>query len=77
MHAIGSAVYFALGLAHVLILFASLAALALFVFKRLVVAVVLFFAKPEPRKPAVPRQKIYTGALTGPATVRLPHGFGR
>jgi len=68
------AVYFLLGLAHVVILFASAIALAIFIVKRLTIAIFgVFTAKPK--KPATPRQKIYTGPLTGPATVRLPKHF--
>jgi hypothetical protein len=66
-------VYFLLGLAHVAILFASVVALAIFIVKRLALWIFrLFTAKPEAPKPARPRQRIYTGPLTGPATVRLP-----
>lgn len=66
-------VYFLLGLAHVAILFASAIALAIFIVKRVAIGIFrLFTAKPEAPKPATPRQRIYTGPLTGPATVRLP-----
>ncbi len=68
-----STVYFLLGLAHVIILFASAIALAIFIVTRLIRGIFrLFTAKPAPRKPASPRERIYTGPLTGPATVRLP-----
>ena len=69
-------IYFLLGLAHVAILFASVIALAIFIVKRLAIGIFrLFTAKPEAPKPATPRQRIYTGPLTGPATVRLPQHF--
>ena len=69
-------VYFLLGLAHVMILFASAIALAIFIVKRVAVWIFrLFTAKPEAAKPAAPRQRIYTGPLTGPASVRLPQQF--
>jgi hypothetical protein len=69
-------VFFLLGLADVLILFASAIVLAIFVVKRLVLWMVrTFTAKPEAPKPVVPRERIYTGPLTGPATVRLPQHF--
>ncbi|HTT49557.1 MAG TPA: hypothetical protein VMG39_16325 [Pseudolabrys sp.] len=66
-------IIFVLGLAHVLILFASAIALTLFILKRLARRVAaMFAAKPPARKPAAPREKLYVGPLTGPATVRLP-----
>jgi len=69
-------IIFLLGLAHVLILFASAIALALFILKRLARWFIgLFTAEPAERKPAVPRGKVYSGPLTGRATVRLPHGL--
>ena len=69
-------VFFLLGLAGVLILFASAIALALFVVKRLVLWMVrTFTAKAEAPQPAGPRERIYTGPLTGPATIRLPQQF--
>jgi hypothetical protein len=65
------AIFFLLGLVHVLILFASATALTLFVAKRLIAGFLgLFVAKPK--RPPVPREKLYTGPLTGPASVRLP-----
>jgi hypothetical protein len=70
------AVYFLLGLAHVAILFASAIALAIFIVKRLAILIFrLAIAKPEAPKPATPRQRLYTGPLTGPASVRLPPQF--
>ncbi|HEX5211794.1 MAG TPA: hypothetical protein VFW22_08690 [Pseudolabrys sp.] len=69
-------VYFLLGLAHVAILFASALALAIFIVKRLAIWIFrLATAKPEAPKPAAPRQRLYTGPLTGAATVRLPQHF--
>ena len=69
-------VYFLLGLVHVMILFASAIALAIFVVKRILIAISrAFTAKPKAPKPARPRQRIYTGPLTGPASVRLPQQF--
>jgi hypothetical protein len=66
-------VYFLLGLAHVAILFASAIALAIFIVKRAAIGIFrLFTAKAAAPKPATPRQRIYTGPLTGPATIRLP-----
>lgn len=71
-------VFFLLGLAHVLILFASAIALSVFIAKRLLRSIFRFFtAKPAAPKSAAPRQKIYTGPLTGPATVQLPRDLRR
>ena len=67
-------VYFLLGLAHVVILFASAIALAIFIVKRVTIGIFRAFTA-KPKKPAAPRQKIYTGPLTGPATVHLPKQF--
>ena len=69
-------VFFLLGLAHVMILFASAVALAFFIVKRVAAAFFgAFTAKPEVPKRAKPRERLYTGPLTGPATVRLPKQF--
>jgi hypothetical protein len=69
-------VYFLLGLAHVAILFASAIALAIFIVKRVAIGIFrLFTAKPAAPKPATRRQRIYTGPLTGAATVHLPQHF--
>ena len=69
-------VFFLLGLAHVLILFASALALAAFIVKRVAARIRrAFTAESELPKPAAPRQRLYTGPLTGPASVRLPQQF--
>jgi len=69
-------VFFLLGLAHVMILFASATALAIFIVKRVATGIFrALTAKPETPKPAAPRERLYTGPLTGPATVRLPQHF--
>jgi len=69
-------VFFLLGLAHVLILFASAIALTVFVVKRVAARIRrAFTAEPDMPKPAAPRERLYTGPLTGPATVRLPQQF--
>lgn len=69
-------IIFILGLAHMLILFASAIALTLFILKRLARWLIgLFTAEPAEQKPTAPRQSVYSGPLTGRATVRLPHGL--
>jgi len=69
-------IIFILGLAHMLILFASAIALTLFILKRLARWFIgLFTAEPAERKPAARSNKVYSGPLTGRATVRLPHGL--
>jgi hypothetical protein len=69
-------IIFILGLAHMLVLFASAIALTLFILKRLARWFIgLFTREPAEQKPAVPRGKVYSGTLTGRATVRLPHGL--
>jgi hypothetical protein len=69
-------VFFLLGLAHVMILFASAFALAVFIVKRVAIGIFrAFTAKPEAPKGAARRERLYTGPLTGPATVHLPKQF--
>ena len=67
---------FLLVLAHVIVLFASAVALALFIVKRLAIGLWrICTAKRVAQKPAAPRKKLYTGPLTGPATVHLPQSL--